>query len=111
VEAGDIRGIDVWESTRGTSQGILLEQTDHCGAARTNEGNEWDMHCLRTLGPDKVRSPSQACKVPVGFVSDFLLYAICAPHGILYRYRSLPVAMVVNTEISSGTCRHETDET
>jgi hypothetical protein len=37
VEAGDIRGIDVWESTRGTSQGILLEQTDHCGAARTRE--------------------------------------------------------------------------
>lgn len=82
--------------------------TDHCGAARTREGNERDMHCLRTLGPDKVRSPSQACKVPVDFVSDFLLYAVCAPCGMLYRHRSLSIATVVKTESSNTT--HGIDE-
>jgi hypothetical protein len=72
-----------YESTRGTSQGILLEQTDHCGAARTREGNERDMHCLRTLGP--VKSALQAEHVQpsrglYGFVSDFLLHAVYVPH-------------------------------
>lgn len=67
------------------------------------------MYCLRTLGPDKVRSPSQARKVPVGFVSDFLLYAVCAPHVILVVIARF-LLQKQSVQKTQALHTHETDE-
>ena len=107
VEARDIRGIDVWESTRGTSQGILLEQTDHCGAARTREkgtSGTCVAYARLVLTKSVLQLSKPSMKSPVWLRVRLPAVIQCVLRtGSLDCNRSLPVAMAISTEYSSPT--------